>query len=166
MSADSAADVSGPVARITGFCSVESGIDSTSPADNRDERVTVERVGDGLREALPVDGQGGPGGHPARFGGAHDERAEAPHLFFQEADGVIELVAAERIAADELSEAVRPMDGRGMGRPHFVQRDGYALRGGLPRRLGTREPPADNGDTHEPCGSFYAADSGSASARA
>ena len=135
-------------------------------ADNRDERMRAERVGDGLREQLPVDGQRGSGGHAARFGRAHDERAEAPHLLFQQADGVVEFVAAERVAADELSEAVRPVHGRGMGRPHFVERDGNALRGGLPRRFGTRQSSADDRDAHEPCGSFYAADSGSSSARA
>ena len=59
-----------------------------------------------LGEALAIHGERRAGRHAARFRRAHDQRTEPPHLLLQEADGVIELVAAERVAADELGEAV------------------------------------------------------------
>ena len=139
MSADSASDVSGPVATITGIALASNrGIDVDLFADDRDERMPRDRVGDGLREPLAIDGQRGAGRHAARFGRAHDERAETPHLFLQQADGVIELVAAERIAADELGEAIGLVDGGGTDRPHLVERDRHAAA--TPPATPPREP--------------------------
>ncbi len=93
------------------------------------------------REPLAVDGQRRAGRHAALFGGAHDERSEPPHFFFQEADGVIELVAAEGVAADELGEPVGLVDGGRTDRPHLVERDRHAARGRLPGRFAAGEPP-------------------------
>ena len=57
-----------------------------------------------VEKSLAIDRKRGAGGHARRVGGAHHERAEPPHLFLEQADGVVELVAAERVAADELGE--------------------------------------------------------------
>ena len=70
-----------------------------------------ERLRDDLGEALAIDGERGAGRHAARLGGAHHQRAEPPHLLLQQADGVIELVAAEGVAADQLGEPVGLVDG-------------------------------------------------------
>src|SRR5437667_349426 len=78
---------------------------------------------DCLREALAIDGEGGTGRHTARFGRAHDERAEPAHLLFQQTDRVVELVAPERVAADELGEPTGLMHYGGAIRTHFVQRN-------------------------------------------
>ena len=65
-----------------------------------------DRGGDALGELLAIDGQRGAGRHAHAIGDAHDQRAEPPHLLFEQADGVVELVAAEGIAADELGEPI------------------------------------------------------------
>ena len=61
-------------------------------------------------EPLAIDRQRGAGGHARRIGRAHHERAEPAHLLFEEADRVIELVAAEGVAADELGEPIGLVD--------------------------------------------------------
>ena len=108
----------------------------------------LERARDLVGKALAVHGERGAGRHAAGLGGAHDERAEPPHLFLQEADRVIELVAAERVAADQLREAVGLVHGGRAHGPHFVQRDRHAPRGRLPGGFRTGQPAADDGD-HE-----------------
>ena len=105
--------------------------------------------GDLVGKPLAIHGERGAGRHAARLGGAHHERAEPPHLFLQEADRVIELVAAERVAADQLREAVGLVHGRRADGPHFVQRDRHPPRGRLPGGFRTGEPAADDGDHDE-----------------
>ena len=105
MSAASEADVSGPVAMITGPRR-RVGKRRHLLADGRDQRMRFDRRGDPAGEPLAIHGERGAGGHTRRVGDAHDERAEPAHLLFQQADRVIELVAAEGVAADELGEAV------------------------------------------------------------
>ena len=114
-----------------------------------DERVAANRFRDDVGKLLAIDGQRRAGGHTARFGGAHDDRSKAPHFLLQETDGVIEFVAAERIAADELGEPVGLVNGSGAQRPHLVQRNGHAARRGLPRGLGAREAAAYDPDAHQ-----------------
>ena len=115
-------------------------------ADDRDERMRGQLAGDDLGEPLAIDGESGARGNPAGFRGAHHERAEPPHFFFEEADGVIELVAAEGIAADQFGEAIGFVHGGRAHRPHLVERDRHALRRGLPRGLGAGQAAADDVD--------------------
>src|SRR5262249_8099835 len=63
-----------------------------------------------------------------------------------QADRVVQLVAAKRVAAHELGEPIGFVDGGRTNRAHFVQRDGNAARGGLPRGLGSGQPAADDSD--------------------
>ena len=97
-----------------------------------DAGVMRDRVGDRLRKALTIDGERGAGGHAARFSGTHDDRAEAPHLLFEEAHRVIELVPAQRIGADQLRQPIRLVHERRPHRPHFVEDDVDARLGRLP----------------------------------
>ena len=108
MSAESASDVSGPVATMTGDQPDDAlGMAGTSSRAMVISGMRVECLsGDALRKHHAIDGERRAGRHPRRIGGAHDERPEPTHLFFEQADGVIELVAAERIAADQFREAV------------------------------------------------------------
>jgi hypothetical protein len=46
-------------------------------------------------ERLAIDRQRGACGHARRLGRPHDEGPEAAHLFLEEADRVVELVAAQ-----------------------------------------------------------------------
>ena len=109
-----------------------------------DQRMRGDRLGDGLGEAVAIDGERRARGHAARVRGAHDEGSEPPHLFFEQADRVIELVAAEGIRAHQLGEPVGPVHGRGTDRAHLVNRRGHAERGRLPRGLGTGESSAND----------------------
>ena len=86
----------------------------TSPRSTRNTRMLRNRGGHAVRELLAVDGERRAGRHPDAVGDAHDERAQAAHLFLEQADGVVELVAPKRIAADELREMVGLVHG---GRP-------------------------------------------------
>ena len=88
--------------------------------------MRLDRVGDRLRESFAIDGQRGAGGHAMRIGRPHHQRAKPPHLFFQQADGVIELVAAQRVGADQLGEPIGLVDGGRAHRPHLVQDDAHA----------------------------------------
>ena len=109
MAADSASEVSGPVAMIHGRAVGLGHAVDLAPLE-RDERMRRDGLGDGLRKAVAVDGQRRAGRHAARLGRAHDQRAEPPHLFLEQADGVIELVAAKGVAADQFGEPVGLVD--------------------------------------------------------
>ena len=124
-----------------GSRALDSGNRRDLAADDRDEGMARELVRHGPGEALAIDGQRGAGRHAAGLGRAHDERAEPPHLFLEQADGVVELVAAEGVAADELREPIGLVDGRRAHGPHLVQRDRHALRRGLPRGFDPARPP-------------------------
>ena len=82
----------------------------------------------------------------ARFCGPHNQRAETPHLFFQKADCVVQLVAAEGVAADQFGEPIGLVNRRLADRPHFVERNGNAPRGRLPSCLRARQPAANDAD--------------------
>ena len=99
-----------------------------------------------LGKALAIDGERRAGRHAAGFGRPHHERAEAPHLLLQQADGVVELVAAKRVAAHEFGEPIGLVDGGRPRRPHLVQSDGHAARRHLPGGLEPAKPAADDPD--------------------
>jgi hypothetical protein len=88
--------------------------------------VRGQRLGDEPRELVPIDRECRACGHAAGLCGAHHERAETPHFFLQQTDGVVELVAAEGVAADELSKPIGLVDRRRAHGPHFVEGDGDA----------------------------------------
>ena len=120
-SADRLSEVSGPVAMISGYIA---GLGNAQDLFARDgnERMRVHGLRDRTREAFAVDGERRAGRHPVGIGRPHDERAEPPHLLLEEADGVIELVTAQRIGANELGELIGLVHRSGAHRPHFVQR--------------------------------------------
>ena len=117
----------------------------TSSRDDRDERMRVHRLGDRLREPLAIDRQRRAGRHAVRIGRAHHERAEPPHLLLQQADGVIELVAAEA-NCEQTSSASRSVLWTAVGRTGRIScsDDRHAARGRLPGGLAAGEPAADD----------------------
>jgi hypothetical protein len=175
-------EVSGQVATITGSRSVAGGI-------ARDSSRTI--VTSGCVASVCVmssenrsrsTAKRGTRRHVAGLGRAHDERSKPPHLFLQQADCIIELVAAQRVAADEFRETIRLVHG---GRPD--SRISWSVTGtpcdaASPGGFGTGEPAAnDDGDQGLKCATTksrnheeekidhvfqYAAVSGKASARA
>ena len=126
MAADKSGDVSGPVATITGETRSRRRNRRDLFARQRDEGVLVNRLRHASREQLAVDRERSAGGHASDLGGMHDERVEPPHLFFQQTDGIVQLVSAEGIAADQLGETIRLVDFSRPDRPHFVDGDGNA----------------------------------------
>ena len=139
MSADSASDVSGPVATITGSRSLDVGNRaSTSSRTIVMSGCVGERVGDVSANRSRSTASAAPAG--TRLASAARMTSEPSRRIssFEQADGVIELVAAEGVAADELGEAVGLVDGGRPHRPHLVQRDRHAARGGLPGGLAIR----------------------------
>ena len=115
-------------------------------AHDADAGVVLDLPRHRLGEANPIDRQGGAGRDPRQVGGTHDERAEPPHFFLEKAYCVIELVAAEGVAADELRESVGLVDGSGTDRPHLMDDDRHIEVRGLPCGLAPREAAADYGD--------------------
>ena len=106
------------------------------------------RRGHPLGKLLAVNRQCRASRHADLVGHSHDERAKPTHFFLQQADRVVELVATKRVAADQFSQAVGLVDGRRLHRPHLVQGDGHAHRGGLPRGLAARQAAADDVHLH------------------
>ena len=143
MLCDSASEVSGPVAMMTGDHSGP-GTPCTSSREMRmrgcDCTASVTVCG----KHVTIDGERGAGGHARRVGRAHHDRAEPPHLFLDQADGVVDLVGAERIAADELGEAVGLVHGRRAHRAHLVDRHVHAKFRRLPGGFAAGEAAADD----------------------
>ena len=115
-------------------------------APQRDPRMTLDSLGDGARKQLAIDRQRRAGRHPRDIGGVHDQRVEPPHLLFEETDGVVELVAAERVAADQLGEPVGFVDVSRPNRPHFMDRDRNTARCRLPGGLAPGQAAANDSD--------------------
>ena len=146
MSCDSVSDVSGPVAMISGNIDGSSGMRGTS------SRTTVISGCAWIASVIACENRSrstasaAPAGTRCASAARMHERAEPPHLLLQQADGVIELVAAKRVGADQLGETIGLVHGGRTHRPHLVQHDAHAERGRLPGGLGAREPAADDVD--------------------
>jgi hypothetical protein len=116
----------GPRGDDDGVALARSGNRGHFLAHDGQQRVLRERARDRVGKTLAIHRERGARGYAARLGGAHHEGAEPPHLLFQQADGVIELVAAERIAADELRQPIAPVNGSRPHRTHLVERGRHA----------------------------------------
>ena len=134
-------------------------------ANDRDERMRGDGRGHAFREAIPVDGERRTGRHAAGVGDTHDEGAEPPHFLLEEADRVVDLVAAKRVTADQLGEAVGLVHRRRPDGPHLVQHDGGAARGRLPGGLSARKPATYDVDHVETAGSSGVGRAGSRGVR-
>ncbi len=146
MAAESAGEVSGPVAMMT-LVPLRRRQARDLAALDGDERVRLELPRHVGGEAVAVDRQRAAGGQLVAVAGGHDERAGAPHLLVQQADGVAGgIVGAEAVGADQLGEVAGLVRlGLALG-PHLVQDHGHAEARDLPRRLGPGQPAADDVD--------------------
>ena len=115
-------------------------------AGDLDVRVAPDRAGDLLGEPLAIHGERAARGDRRAIRGAHHERAGAPHLLLEQADGVRERRAAQRVGADELGEVIRRLRGRALGRLHLEEPHGDAALRELERGLAACQAPADDGD--------------------
>ena len=109
----------------------------------------VGTAADGLRYRLgkadPVHRQGAAGLHPGLVGAAQDEGAAAAQFFFQQANGVFQLVAPQGVGAHQLGKAGAVVGGGHLLGLHLPQGDGNTPPGQLPGRLAARQPGADHG---------------------
>ena len=138
MAADSAGEVSGPVATMT-LSQSGGGRPAISPRSMVTSGCCAERLRDVRGEMIAVDGQRAAGGQLVGVAGGHDQRAGAAHLLVQQADRVGGgIVGAEGVGADQFGEAVRLVRLGAATGPHLVQDDGDAGLRDLPRGLASR----------------------------
>ena len=96
------------------------------------------------REFIAIDGERGPAGDARQVRGVENERAEKPHLGFEQAVGVRRFRTLESVGAHELREPLRLVRGRGANWPHLVDDDIMSTLGELPGSLAAREPSAND----------------------
>src|SRR5690606_40272830 len=107
--------------------------------------MRLDRLAHRLSKELPVDGQSSARRHLVAIGAGDDDRAQPPHLFFQQARGTGEPVCAQRVGTDELSQVLRVMRRGHLARAHLVEVDVDSQVGRLPGSLTAREAAADDG---------------------
>ena len=107
-------------------------------------RKRLHHLGHAAREQAAVHRQGAARRHLHLVGDADDEGVHPPHLFLQQAGGLVESVAAEAVGADELGEVVGLVDGGPPDRPHLEEVDAQAAAGELPCRFTTGEAAPDD----------------------
>ncbi len=107
--------------------------------------------GDGLLhlrgEHLAVHGERVARRHLGELGGAHDQRAQQPHLRLDEADRVVGRVRAEGVAAHQFGQPVADLRGGVPRRLHLEKLNVEAALGELPSRLAPSEAAADHTNT-------------------
>ena len=140
----SAGEVRGPVATIT-LSHSAGGRPATSSRLSSTSGWASSGCLHGGGEAVAVDGERAAGRQLVGVGRAHDQRARAPHLLVQQADGIVGgIVGAEGVGADQLGQAVGEMRIGAAHRPHLVQHHGHAGRRDLPGGFRAGEAAADD----------------------
>ena len=112
--------------------------------DDLNQRMAAHGLRHIIRKLFAIHRQRAARRHARRVRRLEDEAAKLAHLLLEQADGVGQLVASERIGANQFGKAravVRRRKGVGL---HFVQGHGHAALGKLPRRLAPRQPRADH----------------------
>src|SRR5439155_1634941 len=92
-----------------------------------------------IGEVEPVDREAGARRHPGRVRHLHDDRPEAPHLFFEETHGRFECRFAEGVRAHELAQTIGLVRLGAPHAPHLGDEAGVALGA----RRGDRLVPGD-----------------------
>ena len=146
MASASGAEVRGPVATMT-LPHSAGGRPAISRAVDLDQRMVVQRLGDGGGKPVAIDRQRAAGGHLVGVGGAHDQRAQPAHFGVQQADGVIGgIVRAEGVGADQFGKAFGPVRLGHPDRAHLVQDHANAGIGDLPGGFRAGEAAANHMD--------------------
>jgi hypothetical protein len=100
---------------------------------------------DRFGKAVAIDGERPAGRQLVGVGGGEDQRAAAPHLLMQQADGIVlGIVGAERVGADQLGQAIGLVRLGLAHRAHLVERHGHAGLGELPGGFAAGEAAADD----------------------
>src|SRR5687768_12239037 len=102
-------------------------------------------LGHAARELVAVHGERGSGGNFGFVGNAKENRSKSAHLGLQQTVRVSEILALERIGADQLGKAIGLMRRCAAHGPHLDQADRMATLGELPRGLTSGESRANDG---------------------
>jgi hypothetical protein len=108
--------------------------------------VRADALRDEFGELVPVDGERRTRGHARPTRRVEDDGACAPQLFLQKVRGRARLVRLQRVRADDLGQAIRPVRGRGAHWAHLAKPHARAALRGLPRGLRAGESAADDYD--------------------
>ena len=110
-----------------------------------DERLALERRGDGGGKAVTIDRERAARRQLVGVGGVQHQRAEPAHFGMKETDGAaVGIVGAERVRADQLGELPCFVHGSRTHRAHLMQHHRHAAARDLPGGLGTRQAAADH----------------------
>ena len=86
--------------------------------------MVFDSLGDRGRKTVPINAQCAASRDLVLVGTRHDYRIAAPHLFVQQADGVVLMVVrAEAIGTDQLGQAVGLVRVSAAHGSHFMQND-------------------------------------------
>ena len=114
---------------------------------NGDQRLGLKGLFHGLREAVPVHGQGAARRNLACVAAAHDDRSALAQLVMQQADsrGLV-IIGAEGIGTDQFGEAAGLVGVGATDGAHLVQHDRHAGTGDLPSGFRPGEAAANDVD--------------------
>ncbi len=119
-----------------------------------DAWMAAQSLRDKRREGLAVHGERAAGRYARGVRAAHDERAGAPKLFFQQTHRVGEGRPSHRVGAHELAERVGRLRRRARERLLLHEKDVDPALGQLPRRFASGEArPYDRDGRHFNAGS-------------
>ena len=114
---------------------------------NGDKRLGLKGLFHGLRETVPVHGQGATRRNLARVAAAHDDRSALAQFVVQQADGRrLVIIRAEGIGTDQFGEAAGLVGVGAADRAHLVQHDRHAGTGDLPSGFRPGEAAANDVD--------------------
>ena len=146
MAAESASEVSGPVAMMTLSHLLRRHAGNLTAFDG-DKGMIAQRLRDVRREMIAVHRQRASGRKLVGVASRHDQRAGAAHFLVQQPDRVGGgIVGAETVGADELRQPIGLVRLGAATGPHLVQHDRQSGVGDLPRRLAAGEAAADDVD--------------------
>jgi hypothetical protein len=113
-------------------------------ADHLYVRVAVDGLRDGPGEIFAGDPQRAARRDPVRVGATQNHGTQPPQLFFEEARGGCQRVAAQGVRADQLGEGVGAVRGGLLHRSHLPQLHRAAKLRRLPGRLAPGETSPDH----------------------
>ena len=112
---------------------------------NGDIRVRADALRDLAGEGLTVHGKRAAGGDTVMICTGDHDGIKPPQLLLEQTDGIGELIAAQRVGADELRKVFRYVCGGHFLGFHLDQVHRDAAPGQLPRALASRQARADHG---------------------
>ena len=112
---------------------------------NGDIRVRADALRDLAGEGLTVHGKRAAGGDTVMICTGDHDGIKPPQLLLEQTDGIGELIAAQRVGADELRKVFRYVCGGHFLGFHLDQVHRDAAPGQLPRALASRQARTDHG---------------------